>query len=69
MILPTPTFDPLFSNDGIPFQIKMIQYIQREFADLLGNRGILLNRPGGLDMLARICGLPVPQRDGQKRAA
>lgn len=36
MIIPTPDFDPLFAEDGIPFRIKMLAYIRREFADLLG---------------------------------
>ena len=69
MIQPTPAFDPLFKQDGIPFQAKMIQYIQREFADVLGTRAVLLKRPGGLELLARLCGLPVSERVADKRAA
>jgi hypothetical protein len=34
MIIPTPAYDPLFADDGIPFRTKMLQYILREFADL-----------------------------------
>ena len=35
MIIPTPDFDPLFAQDGIPFAEKMQVYIHREFGDLL----------------------------------
>jgi len=35
MIIPTPEFDPMFADDGVPFRTKMIQYIEREFSDLL----------------------------------
>lgn len=38
MIIPTPEFDPMFADDGISFRTKMIEYINREFADLLGPR-------------------------------
>ncbi len=39
MIIPTPEFDPLFAQDGVPFREKMNAYIAREFADLLGPAG------------------------------
>ena len=52
MIIPTPEFDPLFADDGVAFQIKMTEYIRREFADLLGPRIGLLRSDAGLEMLA-----------------
>lgn len=52
MIIPTPAFDPLFAQDGIPFRTKMIEYIGREFADLLGPRLGLLQSEQGLEALA-----------------
>lgn len=52
MIIPTAEFDPLFADDGVPFQAKMIQYIRREFADVLGPETALLKMPGGLDQLS-----------------
>lgn len=36
MIIPTPEFDPLFAEDGIPFRIKMIAWIERNFSDMVG---------------------------------
>ena len=53
MILPTPEFDPLFADDGIPFRTKMLGYIEQEFADILGERRRLLNSQSGLDWLAQ----------------
>ncbi|MBC7817348.1 MAG: hypothetical protein IAG10_10705 [Planctomycetaceae bacterium] len=53
MILPTPEFDPLFAEDGIPFRTKMLGYIEQEFADILGDRRRLLNSNTGLDWLAQ----------------
>lgn len=35
MIIPTPQFDPLFAVDDIPFRSKMLDYIEREFSELL----------------------------------
>ena len=35
MIIPTPTYDPLYAADGVPFREKMIRYIEREFGDIL----------------------------------
>jgi hypothetical protein len=54
MIIPTPDFDPMFAVDGIPFQNKMIEYIRREFADLLGPRLGLLQSEMGLKALAEM---------------
>ena len=54
MIVPTPEYDPLFARDGAPFQVKMLVYIQREFADILGPRTALLSTPEGLNQLAAI---------------
>ena len=53
MILPTPEFDPLFADDGIPFRTKMLGYIEQEFSDILGDRRRLLNSHSGLDWLAQ----------------
>ena len=53
MIIPTPEFDPMFADDGISFRAKMIEYIKREFGDLLGPRIVLLQSDEGLDELAR----------------
>ena len=52
MIIPTPDFDPLFADDGIPFGLKMRQYIQREFADQLGPYSALLDTEKGLAFVA-----------------
>lgn len=52
MIIPTPDFDPLFADDGIPFGLKMRQYIQREFADDLGPYTTLLEAEIGLAIVA-----------------
>jgi hypothetical protein len=54
MIIPTPEFDPLFAQDGVPFQTKMIEYIRREFSDLLGPRLGLLRSDQGLETLAAL---------------
>ena len=53
MILPTPEFDPMFADDGVPFRTKMLGYIEREFSDILGDRRRLLNSNSGLDWLAQ----------------
>jgi hypothetical protein len=68
MIIPTPDFDPMFAKDGVPFQTKMIHYIRREFADILGRRANLLERPGGLDILAQLYG-PSASSHTDRRAA
>ena len=47
MIIPTPEFDPLFADDGVPFRTKMFDYIRREFADLVGPRLALLESEEG----------------------
>ena len=52
MIIPTPDFDPLFAADGIPFGLKMRQYIQREFADQLGPYTAFLETEEGLAIVA-----------------
>ncbi|MGE0606716.1 MAG: hypothetical protein AB7O62_06275 [Pirellulales bacterium] len=44
MIIPTAEFDPLFARDGVPFRTKMVEYIQQEFADILGPRMHQLER-------------------------
>ena len=52
MIIPTPDFDPLFADDGIPFGLKMRQFIQREFADELGPYIAVLEAEEGLAVVA-----------------
>ena len=56
MILPTPEFDPMFADDGIPFRIKMLGYIEQEFADILGDHRRLLHSNSGFDWLAQQVG-------------
>jgi len=52
MIIPTPEFDPLFAEDGVPFRTKMTQYMEREFGDLLGERSQLVHSDRGLEVLS-----------------
>ena len=54
MIIPTPDFDPLFADDGIPFRTKMLGYIEQEFSDILGDRRRLLASDSGLERLAEV---------------
>ena len=54
MILPTPEFNPMFADDGVPFQEKMIRYIQREFPDLLGAAAYLPATKSTLEIISRI---------------
>jgi hypothetical protein len=54
MILPTPQHDPLFAEDGTSFRQRMIRYIEREFADVLGGRSGLLCSEEGLEALAAL---------------
>lgn len=63
MILPTPEFDPLFSNDDRPLRDRMIDYIRREFSDLLGARVAWLDEPDGLD---RLSNTKATQASGQR---
>lgn len=51
MIIPTPEYDSLFADDGVPFRAKMIEYIKREFGDMLGPRIGLLRSDAGLEVL------------------
>lgn len=48
MIIPTAEYDPLFARDGIPFSEKMVDYIEREFGELLGADADLRQRVQGL---------------------
>jgi hypothetical protein len=68
MIIPTPEFDPLFAEDGISFRTKMIEYIKREFADVLGPRIGLLRSDEGLETLAEINRLEPSEATGRKAA-
>lgn len=43
----------MFADDGIPFRIKMLAYIEREFADDLGSRRGLLCSESVLDWLTQ----------------
>jgi len=54
MIIPTPEFDPMFADDGIPLRTRMIQYIKREFGDVLGSHVGLLHTEQGLSALSTI---------------
>lgn len=40
MIIPTAEYDPMFADDGVPFQEKMVAYIEREFSDILDQRAL-----------------------------
>ena len=68
MIIPTPEFDPLFAEDGVPFRTKMIQYINREFADLLATPIDLLHKDEGPEILAGI-GFPEDREAMGRKAA
>jgi hypothetical protein len=67
VIIPTPEFDPLFTEDGIPFRTKMTEYIMREFADLLGPRIGLLQSDEGLKTLAGM--YPPEESESTRRKA
>jgi hypothetical protein len=69
MILPTPEFDPMFADDGIPFRTKMLAYIEREFFDILGDPRRLLRSESGLDWLAQRINREIPQKRPQEAAA
>ena len=63
MIIPTAEFDPLFAQDGTPFRDKMLAYIRREFADLLGSASGLvasLDEIAALDQAGEIEAAPQP---------
>ena len=68
MILPTPEFDPMFADDGVPFRTKMLRYIDREFSDILGDRRRLLNSDSGLERLADLIASQL-SRDATRDAA
>jgi len=68
MIIPTPEFDPLFAEDGVPFQIKMTEYIQREFADVLGPRIGLFRVDNALDILSQMP-IRTPRASSDRKAA
>ena len=68
MIIPTPEFDPMYADDGISFRAKMIEYIRREFADVLGPRVGLLDHEGGLEILADMYRRDDPAFESRKAA-
>ena len=68
MIIPTAEYDPMYADDGVPFRAKMIRYIEREFADILGSRKRLLHTDCGLDAIAQFAAAP-RRGDGARDAA
>jgi hypothetical protein len=54
VIIPTPEYDPMYAADGVPFRVKMIRYIEREFGDILRGPRQLLHTDRGLEALAAI---------------
>jgi len=46
-----PDYAWLFAEDGMDFKGKMIEFIRKNFSDLLGDDAKLLDAPGGLDIL------------------
>ncbi len=69
MIIPTPEFDPMFADDGVPFQTKMILYIRREFPDLLGANVAQLHTDKGLQQLSKSIADATNQRPRPSAAA
>ena len=69
MIIPTSESDPLFAEDGTPFREKMLVWIQREFADVLGKNVSLLKSPGGLQELSRVYSDREFNQSPQKKSA
>ena len=69
MIIPTPDFDQLFAIDGIPFGLKMCQYIQREFADILIPNTVFVESEAGWEVVARLPFPAVESTESQKNAA
>lgn len=66
MIIPTPEFDPMFADDGVPFRAKMVDYIEREFADILTPHLYLLQNDGDLDeLVSRIAAQPADSRSAK----
>ena len=49
----TPSHEWLFRDDGRDFRTKMIEFIRKNFADLLGDDVRLLYAPGGLEILRK----------------
>jgi hypothetical protein len=68
MIIPTPEFDPLFADDGIPFRVKMLRFIEREFADLLQERPQISDDLHNLKSM-EIASTPRTQRTTRRAAA
>lgn len=69
MIIPTPEYDPLFADDGVPFSEKMRQTIRREFSDVLGARASLLETDQGLETLSCLYTSAVASAVRQDKAA
>lgn len=66
MIIPTPEFDPFFSEGGTPFRERMLEYIHREFADLLQDRHPILKFETKVEVLRRVSAI---LGDEEKKAA
>jgi hypothetical protein len=45
------TIDELYSENGVPFRLKYIQYLKDNFGDVLGSDVLLLDQPGGLEIV------------------
>jgi hypothetical protein len=69
MIIPTPQFDPMFADDGIPFRTKMLQYMRSEFFDLLGADVTQLDSDEGLERLSRSIAIPGKRQLDRRTAA
>jgi hypothetical protein len=68
VIIPTPDFDPLFADDGVAFRTKMLAYIRREFADLLGPRLALLESEEGVAIPSAPNNSEIPGSTARKAA-
>jgi hypothetical protein len=69
MIIPTPQYDAMFADDGVPFRAKMIEYIKREFSDLLGPHAGLLDTDQGLTVLSNMYTNPATSAPRRSKAA
>lgn len=70
MIIPTPEFDPFFAHDGVAFRDKMLAYIQREFADVIGRDPQTAAAVATLQQQAEATGsLPPEQAAGEAAVA
>lgn len=68
MIIPTPEFNPMFADDGIPFRTKMLGYIEQEFSDILGDHQRFLYSEDAQGWLAHQIGSALSHTQIQKAA-